>query len=405
MLKGIVFLIINGLYFLSIYTNSLIAQAIPDIEWDAAFTRTEGWTGGDAAGSVDLGNGRTLWMFADSWIGGVAEGKHAPGSHMINNAIAVHDSSFLGNCRVPRYKDISFYWGPADKKGKPTAWIIPEIEPEKTWYWFNGSGVVIPSPEGQNRLVMFLFKLTTRGEEGSAWNFQGIGSAMAIVDNFTVPPDKWKVRQVEIPYGAGFSSQPGDSLVRITNWGVSTWLPEGGIENESERRLYIYGIDDTNPWDKHLLLARVKPEDIEKLDMWEYYAGEKEWSSGMDDAISIAGGMVSELSVDEYSENGKMTLILTQSEPMFGKRILVRTASNPEGPWSDPEPVYTVPGLDRGKDYFTYAAKGHLHLSCNGELLISYIINSNSFWDMAGDASIYRPRFVRVPVEIFLPGH
>ena len=60
-----------------------------DQNWDDVFTTRQGWTGGDGGGTVDLGNGRVLWMFADSFIGGVADGKHAPGSHMINNVFAV----------------------------------------------------------------------------------------------------------------------------------------------------------------------------------------------------------------------------------------------------------------------------------------------------------------------------
>jgi len=36
-------------------------------------------------------------------------------------------------------------------------------------------------------------------------------------------------------------------------------------------------------------------------------------------------------------------------------------------------------------------------------LLVTYIINANTFWDMAADAAIYRPRFVRVPLAQVLP--
>jgi hypothetical protein len=338
-------------------------------------------------------------MFADSWIGGISEGKHAPGSYMVNNAIAVHDSSNLGACRAPAYSDIEFFWGKNNKKGKPTAWIVPEHNPENEWYWFNGNGCVIPGKGGTDRLVMFLFKLTSKGEEGSVWNFKGTGSAMAIVDNFHEPPGKWKVRQVQIPYPIK-TNQPGmKPEQRITNWGVSTYLPGQEYSRSSDIKLYIFGIDDTNPADKHLLLARVNPEDIERIELWEYYKGNDLWSAHMNDAGSVSEGLVSEISVDAINNNGKDNLILIQSEPMFGHRILARTADRPEGPWSDPIPIYTVPGLDRGKEYFTYAAKGHLDLSCKNELLVTYIINSTDFWEAAGDASIYRPRFVTIPLD------
>jgi len=46
-------------------------------------------------------------------------------------------------------------------------------------------------------------------------------------------------------------------------------------------------------------------------------------------------------------------------EELAGRRILVRTAPRPEGPWSEARPVYTVPGLDQDRRLMTYAAKTH----------------------------------------------
>ena len=60
-----------------------------------------------------------------------------------------------------------------------------------------------------------------------------------------------------------------------------------------------------------------------------------------------------------------------------------------------------VPEVDRNPTYFTYAAKGHLQLSRQGELLISYVVNSHEFGAMFKDATIYRPRFISIP----LPRH
>ena len=60
-----------------------------DSTWNQVFDFEKGWTGGDGAGTVDLGNGRVLWMFADSLIGDVVDDKHAAGTHMINNVMAI----------------------------------------------------------------------------------------------------------------------------------------------------------------------------------------------------------------------------------------------------------------------------------------------------------------------------
>jgi hypothetical protein len=94
---------------------------------------------------------------------------------------------------------------------------------------------------------------------------------------------------------------------------------------------------------------------------------------------------------------------MVQSEPMLGSRIFVRTAPQPEGPWSEPKAVYKAPEPERDKSYFAYAAKGHLSLSRPGELLISYVVNSHDFNKMFNDASIYRPRFITVKLDDVLP--
>ena len=135
-------------------------QSIPDVEWEAVFSRTEGWTGGDVAGTVNLGDGRTVWMFGDSWVGKVAGGKHAAGSQMVNNAIGVQPSSSLGRGRAPRYDETKFFWGPDNEKKKPTAWVIPQTHTANQWYWPSGGGVVVHGPSGQPRLIVFLFRVT-----------------------------------------------------------------------------------------------------------------------------------------------------------------------------------------------------------------------------------------------------
>ena len=48
---------------------------------DAKSRPQEGWIGGDGAHSIDLGNNRTLWLFDDTWVGTVKDGRRSgPGS-------------------------------------------------------------------------------------------------------------------------------------------------------------------------------------------------------------------------------------------------------------------------------------------------------------------------------------
>ena len=57
------------------------------------FTRNKGWTGGDATYSVDLMNGKTLWMFGDSFIDQVSEDRSRPTFRLINNSLVLQEGS------------------------------------------------------------------------------------------------------------------------------------------------------------------------------------------------------------------------------------------------------------------------------------------------------------------------
>ena len=124
------------------------------------------------------------------------------------------------------------------------------------------------------------------------------------------------------------------------------------------------------------------------------------------DAAVICRDVVSEFTIEPMKVPDPQTgekrdlLVLVQSEPMLGHHILIRTARSPEGPWSDPVRVFKVPEPGEDDKLITYAAKGHAHLSRDGELLISYCVNSTDFGQIFRDASLYRPRFIRVPLDM-----
>jgi hypothetical protein len=218
-----------------------------------------------------------------------------------------------------------------------------------------------------------------------------------VVENVAGPPAEWRIRVIPIPRAAR-DADGTDTDDRDTNWGVSACL------DESSQWLYLHGVRPAAPSGRKLVLARVPARSVEDFQQWRFYAGSDAWSNNAADCVSIADNVPSELSVSKRVDPpGPTTLVMVHSEPLFGSRILTRTASRLEGPWSPPRPVYTVPELARNKAYFTYAAKGHPHLSRPGELLVSYIVNSHNFGAMVNDASVYRPKFVRVPLSLVLP--
>ena len=383
-----------------------------DGAWDRVFERSEGWTGADVAGTVALGDGRVLWVFGDTWVGRVVDGKHAAGSRLVNNSIAVH--RIVPGGGAPEPKDVEFVWGAKpDAAGHPTAWVVPDadsVRPDRTiddakhpngWYWAAGGGAVLPTETGEGRLAVFLFHVARRSSGDSVWSFRPVGGAIAVVDDIAGAARGWSVRQVDLVHSRPAPPESGDKESGAVSWGQSV-LRETQAGGD---RLYVYGIRVGALGTKDLLVARVAARELLSLDRWRFWNG-SDWASESAEAESIADGLVSELSVDRLREAavvfgrpGAGRLVLVQSEPYLGSGIFLRTAERPEGPWSTRREVFRVEEVADSKKLFTYAAKGHLDLSRPGELLITYLVNSHDFWHMAGDASIYRPRSLRVSLR------
>src|SRR5580704_3494527 len=83
-----------------------------DESWNAVFDRRDGWTGADCAGTVDLRDGRMLWLFGDTWIGSIRGGKRLPGATMVNNSIAIHPIDQSAPWKAPDPGNVHFVWGP-----------------------------------------------------------------------------------------------------------------------------------------------------------------------------------------------------------------------------------------------------------------------------------------------------
>src|SRR5262245_33093157 len=64
--------------------------AEPDEQMNALFQRREGWIGADGNYSVPLGQRRTLWLFSDTWVGKIDNGKRVEAT-IVNNSAAVQE--------------------------------------------------------------------------------------------------------------------------------------------------------------------------------------------------------------------------------------------------------------------------------------------------------------------------
>jgi hypothetical protein len=115
------------------------------------------------------------------------------------------------------------------------------------------------------------------------------------------------------------------------------------------------------------------------------------------DAEAQADGLATEFSVSRLA--GGKGYVAVYTENGLGRRIVGRFAAAPEGPWSTPVLLYLCPETAGDKGLFSYGAKAHPWAAAGDELLISYCVNAWDFGRLLRDASVYRPRFVRVKLR------
>lgn len=309
-------------------------------DFNALFTRYgDGWTGGDATYSIPLPDGRTLWLFGDTFLGIVRADRSRPPTGLIRNSFVVMDGDQL----------TTLFQGSA---GNASAFVSPA---ETEWWYWPGHGI---ARENTLQVVLFGFKNVGEG----MWGFE---YACLDVANFSLPD--FHLLSVE-----------RKTLDPTVNYGACV-LEDGDY-------LYLYGAEKVGLL-KYLHVARTGRADL--AGDWEYFDGTG-WTLDAGKSARIFLNVSEQFSVLKH--NGRYYLI-TQHH-ILGSEIFLYSSDSPTGPFADKRIAYCTP--ESGGDIFTYNAFAHPQFLENGELLISYNVNSFNFSDLLKNADNYRPFFVRV---------
>lgn len=337
----------------------VVKSAAPAPDLDALFDQADGWIGADGAYSVVLSPKRILWLFSDTWVGQIREGRRTDAT-IVNNSVGVQEG--LGerlSYSIARSPD-----------GKPKALIVPADR--HGWFWLQ-AGVA-----ERNRLLLFLNQVE-KVDGNSVFGMRSVGLWLGTVANADEPPGSWRVEQVKMP-NAVFSND------RMLAWGAAALR----VGND----LYVYGTDEhrgTGPPNRRMVIARVPTALVSSFAAWRYFC-DGVWAEDFRKVSSIAGGVASDYSVTLF---GKRYLAV-YTDGGLSPRIMGRMADRPWGPWSAPAVLYECPEMSRDKKLFCYGAKAHPGLSSGQDLVVSYVVNSFDFWQVAREAKLYWPRFVRV---------
>jgi hypothetical protein len=335
----------------------------PDAQLTGLFTkygnsdrRVDDWTGADGTYSVKLRDGRDLWIYSDTFLGQVnADGTRPPTTDdggttpFINNSFILQKGDRLRTEHGGTTKD-------------PTALLPP---PDKNhWYWA-GDG-------------------TTAGDklEVTYQEYERFGTG--------IWDWRWSRNVV-----ARFSQQRLSKPLSVTPLPSGQQVAWASALRRDGGYTYIYGVEDHDAA-KYMHIARVRGESL--LGTWEYYAGNGTWSASEQDSARVMDGIANEYSV---SRRGKVYVLVTHDTTQrLGSEIVTYYSCSPYGPFVDKTHVYTTPetgadGTYHNANVFTYNAHAHPEIPRHdGDLVVSYNVNSFDSKDLYANTGIYRARFL-----------
>ena len=321
-------------------------------EADKLFHSDLRWLGADGAYSIDLGNGRVLWIFSDTFVARKAgdDRRHAA---FVHNTVAIQSGY------DPSQATIKFYW--RNKRGKPSEIFASEGH---AWMW-PSAGIRI-----RNKLLLFSGRIVSDSAKGSL-GFKSVGWNAYWVSNPDDEPSAWTLKA---------AAESTDSVIL-----ASAVLRDGGF-------VYLFG--ESEP-EHDLYVARLGVETLARGE----FGTMKWWSGGSWETaasgrrpIQLAAG--TETSVQR--DPSRNAFIEINSRGFGATDIVMRRAENLEGPWGAPTMIYRPPESD-APDAFVYGGKSHAELK-GADLILTYVANGPDE-KVAKDMNLYFPRFAKVDVK------
>ena len=339
--------------------------------------------GCDGGYSIPLNNGKSLWFFGDTLIGKREPGKSlwyefGLGEGEVNMSGCGNFDCMLDNTGIlvpngPEFSGGENFSPIVNDEGKIFQ-LIPAFDHEKgdTEYrvWCYDGCMV-----GDTLYLYYMFIKMKHGEPLLA-NFEMLGSGLAKADPNTLEFTRIK---------------NGDDKNNLFWKDGTPYFGSAVYHDEKENWVYVFGFHTFESGKQASFLSRVKSEEIENIESYMYWDGEKQaWSSVLRHATPVFENMPNELSVSWNEYLGKYTVI--HSLGMTGK-VVMRTADNIYGPWSEPKTIWEIDPIFPATDKFfplLYAGKEHPEMSPDGgKTIFFHFIEFEEYW----------PHLVKVELE------
>ncbi len=334
---------------------------------------TPQWQGGDVGASVELLDGRHLFVFADTLrvtpLAGLLDpgAGRFPNGHLglVRNSMLVLDHR-CAQVVVPRDQ------GP----------VIPD-RADGVGYWpmsavrLGGIGYDLIGVSAQR-------VRSTDGPFGSIFSFEVLGPSAAV---FLVPHG-------DSPRLLGRKDLGADDVDPARPaWGAATAVADGWV--------YLYGTARPSSGGSGfgLQVARTRPADYLDPDRWQYWDG-SEWGTDPEAAAELIGdyGGVSQ-SLSVFTRDGRWYAISKRDE-VLGTDLTIWTAPAPTGPFTADVVAAHMPS-EASTGMLRYMPLAHPDLMPQrGSIVVSYSQNNVDARVILDDPRLYRPRFFRIPLPV-----
>lgn len=334
--------------------SSELIQVEPWPEADTLFRSNPKWMGSDDAYSIDLGDGRTIWLFGDTFISRTFLNTRRL-STMIRNSVAIQSGY------DPSTASIEFYW--RTQKRVPASFFPEDGD---TWFW-PGHGIAL------NGKLFIFFMATRSSSEGIG--FEHTGWRAVSVSNPEQPPSEWNVKWLATPDNP-FGLIVSGSVVQVGDYVVALCI------KEPEHTIHLVR------WS----VAEMMNEDLMRPQWW---AGEGDGWVAQQELVTAPHALFSE-GQTEFTIHYQPLLnrYLEIQTIGFGQADLgYRLSDSLTGAWAPLQGFYR-PEEQQIPDVLIYAAKAHPHLE-GADLVLTYATNIVGYGQLVAHNDLYYPRFLR----------
>lgn len=222
--------------------------------------------------------------------------------------------------------------------------------------WALWPGAIVADPARNRALVFYQLVSAQPGD----FNFQAVGHSVASWQNFTDLPQRPTINPgAEHPDLLFNQNEPG--------FGSAALVDEG--------TLYAYGCYSSN-LSVPCVLGRVALGSETERSAWNFYTGNGNWSSQVSDAIWVfTGNNILNVSWNDYLQQ----YVAVYNSPL-SSNVMMRTAPQPEGPWSREVMVFeALQPADGGNAVDDAQAHPEYNLNGGQTMFVTYSHATGSF--------------------------